>query len=81
MSGARGLRSEDPSDVRARTVLQATWRLYLHSLYSDDILQNLTVSQRQFVLYTILSKNLGILDMVNQILKVSLSGNKDIYAL
>ena len=39
MSDARGLRSEDPSDVRARTVLQAQWRLYLHSPYSDDILQ------------------------------------------
>ena len=39
MRGARGLQSGDHSDVRDRTVLQATWRLYLHSPYSDDILQ------------------------------------------
>ena len=51
VSGARGLQSEDPSDVIARTVLQATWRLYLHSLYSDDILQLLgrDLSNSEFV--------------------------------
>ena len=35
---ARGLQLGDPSDVRARTILQAQWRLYLHSPYTDDIL-------------------------------------------